>query len=347
MDALVAAAYHNFNCSPLCSLPEDLLVQIMQHLNPLSMQCLRRVSRLFLRLYCSPEFADTHDITHFEAWKVHHMYSDCWYQPLLDYVSDKHSLGVSVNRDLDEYCADCREMRRSRAYEPRLNWLTMEYLHCSKCEVDHPICLFSPTQRKVRAKERMCIGREGFVRLCRHEVVSWDQVFRHARELKKIDINGDFADVTIGPIRCYDLDHLPQHHGEWSKFVDEWAQPGFFVEGQSVGRVAVFLCWTGHLHLPEANTKNGRCHNQMTPKELRHHLEWFRRGSAAESIVPELPPGRLVEMNCFDPSRCRCLRLSGEEELPSGWCQTLDDPDVHDIATLNVLTNQEAVFVSW
>jgi hypothetical protein len=41
------------------------------------------------------------------------------------------------------------------------------------------------------------------------------------------------------------------------------------------------------------------------------------------------------------------LSLVEGEMVAPAVCQTLDNPDVHDIATLNVLTNQEAVFVSW
>ena len=48
MDHLIAAAFHNLACSPLCRLPEELLVDIMEYLDPLSIQCFRRTSRLFL-----------------------------------------------------------------------------------------------------------------------------------------------------------------------------------------------------------------------------------------------------------------------------------------------------------
>lgn len=36
MDPLIAEAFHNFTCSPLCRLPEELLLHITLSLDPLS-----------------------------------------------------------------------------------------------------------------------------------------------------------------------------------------------------------------------------------------------------------------------------------------------------------------------
>lgn len=44
----------------------------------------------------------------------------------------------------------------------------------------------------------------------------------------------------------------------------------------------------------------------------------FRPG-AAECIAPEFSPGRLPEMDRFDPNSCCCLHLPGMEKLPRGW----------------------------
>ncbi|KAH8680553.1 hypothetical protein BX600DRAFT_444672 [Xylariales sp. PMI_506] len=60
MDPLVAAVFHNENCSALCRLPEELTLAIIEHLDLGSSQCLRRTCRLFLRLYSSPQFSSSH-----------------------------------------------------------------------------------------------------------------------------------------------------------------------------------------------------------------------------------------------------------------------------------------------
>lgn len=58
LDVLAARALHNAACSPLCRLPEDLLVRIMCHLTWQDIWFLRHVSRVFMRLAsCRPELA--------------------------------------------------------------------------------------------------------------------------------------------------------------------------------------------------------------------------------------------------------------------------------------------------
>ena len=107
MDHLIAAAFHNLACSPLCRLPEELLVDIMEYLDPLSIQCFRRTSRLFLRLYCSPTFSDSHDTEIFpKALYFHRL------EPKLEYWSDTYQLQPLIDRDLREYCTDCRAIRK-------------------------------------------------------------------------------------------------------------------------------------------------------------------------------------------------------------------------------------------
>lgn len=61
MDPSVAAAYHNLNHSLLCRLSEELLLDIMEYLDPVSIYRLRKVSRLFPRLFGSACFAHLHD----------------------------------------------------------------------------------------------------------------------------------------------------------------------------------------------------------------------------------------------------------------------------------------------
>jgi len=108
--------------------------------------------------------------------------------------------------DRDAYCADCRAARDdSEVWEARINRLVKTYLHCSGCDADHPACLFSARERergrRLETKtelgrrpgnnlnpndshpegeeeegedpERVCIGREGHMRLCQHGYVPW------------------------------------------------------------------------------------------------------------------------------------------------------------------------------
>lgn len=59
-DPLVAEACYNMQRSPLYGLSDELLLKIMRHLDTTSLQCLRKVSRTFLRLSSSREFRCYH-----------------------------------------------------------------------------------------------------------------------------------------------------------------------------------------------------------------------------------------------------------------------------------------------
>lgn len=63
MDPLVADTLYNTLYSSLCGLPEELLLQIMHQLDPIGLQCLRRTSRLFLRLFSDGQFDRYHGLS--------------------------------------------------------------------------------------------------------------------------------------------------------------------------------------------------------------------------------------------------------------------------------------------
>ncbi|KAK3381124.1 hypothetical protein B0H63DRAFT_523856 [Podospora didyma] len=58
---VVGAALHNLTYSPLCSLPDHIRLRIMTQAGPVSLFCLRRTSRIFLRLFGDRRFAEFHD----------------------------------------------------------------------------------------------------------------------------------------------------------------------------------------------------------------------------------------------------------------------------------------------
>jgi len=51
LHSLIAAAYYNKTLSPLCSLPDEVLVRLLQLADRITVECLRRASRTFLRLF--------------------------------------------------------------------------------------------------------------------------------------------------------------------------------------------------------------------------------------------------------------------------------------------------------
>lgn len=311
MDPLIADGYHNLICSPLCRLPEELLLDIMKRLDLVSIQCLRRVSRLFLRLYCSPPFRGCHCDSSLLGSTYDH-----WCQPKDELrVTWSRRLQVLLDEDISNYCEDCRRRRTDESWTTKSTSLTMDYLHCSGCSNDHPTCLFSKTQRLKSPKTRICIGREGFVRVCEHRVVTWKEVIRTGRQLARLDTK--LAKVFLD--KCQHESHSPNHHRkDTSQTNYQMTYPVIQICGSVDNPIWVELVWHGHLYLPNTGFDEEGYNEIATPTLIRQQLEQFRQG-VAKYIAPEISPGRLIEMSCFDPNRCSCLRYAGLEQLPDGW----------------------------
>ncbi|KAK4215432.1 hypothetical protein QBC37DRAFT_398701 [Rhypophila decipiens] len=66
----------------------------------------------------------------------------------------------------------------------------LNLLYCSGCKCRHPARAFSQAERR-KPDRRICIGREGYVRLCEHKTLTWAQV---EEALRNITIE---ANITI------------------------------------------------------------------------------------------------------------------------------------------------------
>ncbi|OAA56299.1 f-box domain containing protein [Niveomyces insectorum RCEF 264] len=131
LDILAVRGMSNTVFSPLCRLPDEVLVHIMDHLDWLDMLCIRRTSRIFLRLL--------------------------WTR------MEKRLRGGSHDPPCERFYTGIKNV----------------YMHCSACEVDHPISFFSAAQRREKAGgHRVCVAHEGHVRLCEHKTVKLAEVLR-------------------------------------------------------------------------------------------------------------------------------------------------------------------------
>lgn len=316
MDALVAAIFHNEQCSRLCRLPDELLLIVMKELDYLSIQCLRRASRTFLRLYSSPEFSSSHLLS-FRNYS-----SSCefgWLNPWPEpdiHLFNKQQLASVLSRDTGGYCNDCRSARCSPSWQHRVDQLTTETLHCSGCQIDHPKILFSARQRREpQSISRICIGHEGYVRFCEHRVIKWAEVALPAFGLSQLDTGSPDRQARIFLPRCYDPSHEPKKCSSSSKeSANEYIHPAVFVDGNNAVNITLELEWVGHLELPELDSQQ-----DLTPELVHQKLERELRPGVAEHVAQELPPGRLPEMSCLDPNRCDCLHYSNKDELHRGW----------------------------
>jgi len=320
VDPLVAAAICNTNNSPLFKLPDKVLLRIMEQLDPIGLQCLRRTSRLFLRLFGDSRFRNYHftgDTLRgslvFTPWAVA--------RPVHAAEGAGQSLYQLLEQDTinNSICSACRENR-----EVRLAWhrslsdprKSDDWKRCGPCGLYHPPGWFSRIRR--------CIGSRGYVRLCEHEhdgcVITWKTVIRYAKQLARIDVP---EPARVRVLVCRDASHLPshhmhhhdQHHTNTSTeaagrcYAKSRCFPSITMIGSLSTAVKLEMEWTGFLKLPDK-------YERLESIEMARLLAKFRQNNPpAEFILPQPGPGPLPEMRCFDPNKCRCLHYVGQENF--------------------------------
>lgn len=281
MDPLVARAHHNLTRSPLLRMPDTLVLQIMGHLEISDLIRLRRTSRAFMRLFGSKMFGEYHDPPYYPG--SHEARFGVWQYP------SKDALELEEHRDellREMYCTACYEARQSRAMGNPCPEL--EFLHCSACGSDHLATLFSATDRRKPAESRVCIGRQGSLKLCEHVSLSWD-------DIEKWNDKGDKVVSTC------------KHPCHAFRSTDSVESPTLRVRnGDSDGR-SLALRKDTIIALP---IQGGR---RPTAQEFRQRLEEVERVTPSAWFPlwhPMFSPMRLV-----DPNRCCCLTYDGADGL--------------------------------
>lgn len=175
-EPIAAAAWHNKTYSLLHRLPDRVLIQIIDMLDNAGIECIRRVARRFpplcdepilnrprshlLRIiedkpFVWPRFKPMcHGGQAAELLRIVEGYDD-------GLPEDRPQLLRLLGRDW--YCDGCHAAQESADWGARVACLR-RILHCSACSIDHPACLFSRSQRLVKAHRRVCIVREGYLR---------------------------------------------------------------------------------------------------------------------------------------------------------------------------------------
>ena len=318
MHPIIAAAFHNRTKSPLCRLPDAILVRLMQLSDRVTVECLRPCSRTFLRLFPAA-CADARDFT------TRHADQYPWPTSELRWLPGEKQTFISL-LERDVYCEDCREARRSTDWQARVAALTRTYLHCSGCRADHPACLFSARERKRASQsERICIGHEGHMRLCKHAVVPWSLVCSEAEKRLRKEPRADVGFATL--MRCTRSKHVRTcRYRSW---------PLSLV--LSPLRV-LFDLPRADINCPPSPTVH--CRFEKNAFELRvvwschvpSQMRLDRRFSAGEVasrmgelygqqgrfICPQIKPGPVVGSALCDPGRCDCVRYA-ERSMTIPW----------------------------
>jgi hypothetical protein len=303
MHPLVAAALHNLTQSQLCSLPEDILLLIMDYTDEISLFCLRRTSRVFMRLFGDRRFRKHHDDTREprnNPWKLAKLSKQT-----------REAIERLVCKDV--YCKTCR----TREAIARREKLRYTYLHCSGCMAKHPAGLFSDEQRNGPQKSRICIGREGNVRICDHKVLTWSMIEEWMASPKQTKL-----------IQCNHRAHRDRynHHGEWKSPEIELTKDFKSAKLRQEAQPTAILRWSTHVELPGFGMSGG-----VEAADLSRLVDSLRQNEG-QYIIPATLRPHPYEALPFDPNFCTCIRYPGsrkfdwqlsEREPPtySGCCQ--------------------------
>ncbi|KAJ3543654.1 hypothetical protein NM208_g3458 [Fusarium decemcellulare] len=324
MDPLVASASYNQQYSAIHRLPDEIILLIFDNVthDVVSFFCLRHVCHLFRRL--------VHD------WKFrHHVFSNhschlsCTTYPhnficpkwksnatpaggchcLRERIRDKKNSDIAqsiiARLQTDSLCSKCQ-----RQYQLRKNNLqsatckfapigilkTKDWLYCSACNLDHPSAVFSATERA--KQQRICIGRQGYVRLCDHEVITWADLEAQIARLKepKGD-NQDWETVRI----CRHPSHHPRCDTQRTRSDRSWPAAKLSFRANT-GFFDLNLFWAPHTG--PVLTRDGR----FFASELRNAVSDIRQ-SGSKYLMPQNAPSHLPEMACFPSTEgCECLR---------------------------------------
>lgn len=210
------------------------------------------------------------------------------------------------------------------------------YVYCSGCKLWHPKLAFSPAQQREGPNERICIGREGVLRVCEHLSIPWTDIearIAQARVAFPQDWRLFMAALEQIEFVCKDESHvLPCRFDRSSEpRRGSWLEPSFpratvvarqgICESQGLCLcLTLELSWQPHSGQLQWPLKKKVEQLETSASGMRDLVSFYRQ-SVARFIVPDRSPRYMPEMLCFDPDQCSCLHyesgLSEEESTPS------------------------------
>ncbi|ERS97603.1 hypothetical protein HMPREF1624_05774 [Sporothrix schenckii ATCC 58251] len=137
---------------------------------------LRHTSRVFMRLFsCRHEFASLRDVNAISNNTSLYVLPTPWTPPA--FPTDDFGAWSTLRQRghlAEDMCGGCNAYGQFRYYDM--------FMHCTACEADHPMSLFSGKMirrdDKAIMENRVCQAHEGHVRLCQHKTVDWDTVIK-------------------------------------------------------------------------------------------------------------------------------------------------------------------------
>ncbi|KAH8766727.1 hypothetical protein F5883DRAFT_522236 [Diaporthe sp. PMI_573] len=340
VDPLLAAINHNKDFSLLLKLPDEMLLKIVHflQLDIPSIYCLRRVCR---RLRC---LIDDKTIDSPYLWVsmmpqsgTHMLYPDRFVtkentQSSASWLPPRRNAMQEFNATIRKQtlCEPCQAAHQEKMLPNGCVFKETpeRYIHCAGCEAHHTSYAFSHTQRQRAPENRICIGREGDLRLCKHVSIKWADIEAHLVESRGkrnfLEAVSDFHVVCKHPSHnfpckstsrvapseasCNDQTRpCARLHFNRFKPLDPWRYST---------QIWLVMCWkpfssSKSLTAPE----NGK----IEATKLRELFREYGK-DAARYIVPGPSQNPLPEMLCFDPDKCgHILYRNGKAPLDTSF----------------------------
>ncbi|KAK0742107.1 hypothetical protein B0T21DRAFT_433802 [Apiosordaria backusii] len=206
---------------------------------------------------------------------------------------------------------------------------TTKTLFCSGCGREHSTRAFSKSQNGLGDDERVCIGREGLLRLCEHRYIQWSDVEDHFLQQQNPKNRN-----RLVPTACEMICEHPDHHRYGIHDLAEAYMPRLKVEGSSTGNYKITRSWTTHHVLPI--NKNGRLDPQILRSRFQEDLQ-----NAASAIISGTSTSAALNraMSCFSNPSCTCLiDADNTSRTPSKTChdcQSSTDHSSHNPVKIN------------
>lgn len=259
-------------------LPDEVHRRVMRYLDNEAMYSLRHASRTFLRLFSSDDFKKQHSHYGYSVWKT---------QP-----DSAFNDAVLAYYRRDAYCPACAHIRGQKRKDPRFEALFHQNLWCAACAEDHPAALFSAWQRREPDDSRICVGHEGYFRVCQHRTITWLDVQEWKQALAHLDAYG--VDGIRGKI-CKHAEHRYLCNREVGR-----------IDLEITGRPDdIRISLSSRLHLPPLEER-------PSSLDVRRVLE-DAQGMGGKYLGPPARPGTSTHMALFDPNNCSCLTYPGRE----------------------------------
>lgn len=253
----------------------------MEHVDLEGLLRLRRCSRDFMRLFSEHPCFRQYHLTEDDDRQRYLETARIWATPRAQF-DDK----VVNNRR--GFCDACKKTRRGDLTGKEL-LKSMTSLYCSVCETMHKEMHFTVAQRLADDSDRMCVGHERSMVVCKDTRITLDQVVAWSQ------------DPELGSMTCKGAHNKAHTRVCGVKGCPGDSQPIFHPYQDEKGCTRLKISYFCHITLERHGTGHICCHC------LRSELQASTRdediGMSREKFMPLDCPMR----RAFDPNTCDCV----------------------------------------